>query len=161
MRKFNGIAVLSGGGGGGGGVVALSRGGVVADTAGLLQTFVAEGPPGACYKPGKKTHSHLSGRRKPDESLLLRAKRERAYKQRMLQVMLRSFLAGAEWREGCCASGIGRSADRSPREGAGKRHNVRRTGHRPQPDESTHRSAISCRGELDRRKRRPGREGSR
>ena len=32
---------------------------VVADTARLLQTFVAEGPPGACYKPGKKTHSHI------------------------------------------------------------------------------------------------------
>ena len=46
-------------GGGGGGVVALSRGGVVADTARLLQTFVVEGPPGACYKPGKKTHCHI------------------------------------------------------------------------------------------------------
>ena len=55
MRKFNGIAVLSEGGG----VVALSREGVVADAARLLQTFVAEGPPGACYKPGKKTHSHM------------------------------------------------------------------------------------------------------
>ena len=43
-----------------GGVVALSRGGgVVADTARLLQTFVAEGPPGACYKPGKKTHCQV------------------------------------------------------------------------------------------------------
>ena len=51
MRKFNGIAVLSGGGGGG---CSLVAGGVVADTARLLQTFVAEGPPGACYKPRKK-----------------------------------------------------------------------------------------------------------
>ena len=50
MRKFNGIAVLSGGGGG----CSLVAGGVVADAAPLLQTFVAEGPPGACYKPGKK-----------------------------------------------------------------------------------------------------------
>ena len=39
---------------GGGGGCSLVAGGVVADTARLLQTFVAEGPPGACYKPGKK-----------------------------------------------------------------------------------------------------------
>ena len=49
MRKFNGIAVLSGGGG-----CSLVAGGFVADTARLLQTFVADGTPRRVLHARKK-----------------------------------------------------------------------------------------------------------
>ena len=56
-EKIQWYCCLVGRGGGGG--CSLVAGGVVADMARLLQTFVAEGPPRRLLQARKKTHSHI------------------------------------------------------------------------------------------------------